>query len=52
MSYDSYNNIKLTLRPDLDYRNISAEGTEIAGEVAVYDWNIEFKRDKLGGNWS
>ena len=33
-------------------RRIAAVGTEIDGAVAVYEWNVEFQRDKLGGKWS
>lgn len=33
-------------------RRIAASANEVTNEIVVYDWIIEYKRDKLGGTWS
>jgi len=33
-------------------RRLDASGSEVTNEIAIFDWNIYFKRDKLGAKWS
>jgi len=36
----------------LRLRRIAATGTAIDGEIVIFDANLEYKRDKLGGAWN